>query len=105
MNDLLEKKTHYNILFSYYHNLLTLKQQQVFKFYYEEDYSLSEISEELSISRNAVFDNLKKTIMQLDKYESILELKHKDDLREQIYKKYSNEHTQELIKELREMEW
>ncbi len=104
MNDLLEKKTHYNILFSYYQNLLTPKQQQIFKAYYEDDYSISEISDELEISRNAVFDTLKKVLNSLDKYESLLNLYAKEKKREEIYQKYENSHTKELINELKEME-
>ena len=104
MTDLLEKKTYYNALYAYYKLLLTEKQQQIFEFYYEEDYSISEISEELGISRNAVFDTLKKVVKQLDKYEELLELYKKEQLRNKIYDKYYSEETKQLINELKEME-
>lgn len=104
MTDLLEKKTYYNVLYAYYKLLLTEKQQQIFEFYYEEDYSISEISEELGISRNAVFDTLKKVVKQLDKYEELLELYKKEQLRNKIYDKYYSEETKQLINELKEME-
>lgn len=104
MTDLLEKKTYYNVLYAYYKLLLTEKQQQIFEFYYEEDYSISEISEELRISRNAVFDTLKKVVKQLDKYEELLELYKKEQLRNKIYDKYYSEETKQLINELKEME-
>lgn len=43
-----------------YSDLLTEKQQTYLEYYYQEDYSLSEIAQILDVSRNAVFDNLKK---------------------------------------------
>lgn len=55
-----EKKAWYNQLFDLYGDLLTDKQQSYFKLYYFEDYSLQEIAEVFEVSRNAVFDQLKK---------------------------------------------
>ena len=37
MNQNLEKKNHYNILYSYYQDLLTEKQKEVFENYYFEE--------------------------------------------------------------------
>ena len=48
-----------NDLFDLYGSLLTNKEQEVFKLYYEEDLSLSEISENLHISRSAISKTLK----------------------------------------------
>ena len=62
MSNLIEKKTYYSNLYSFYGNLLTEKQQEIFIAYYEEDYSLSEIAESFEISRNAVHDTLKKYV-------------------------------------------
>lgn len=100
----LEKKTYYNILFSYYKALLTLKKQQIFSYYYEQDYSITEISEELNVSRNAIFDTLKKVTNELDQYEKLLALYEKDQKREKIYQKYASDTTLALINELKEME-
>ena len=104
MNNLIEKKTYYNILFSYYGELLTDKQKEVFVAYYEEDYSLSEIAESLSISRNAVHDALKTCIKNLEHFEEVLKLNEKNIQRNNIYKEYLNENTIELINKLKEME-
>ena len=57
----IDKKIYYSIVFSQYSILLTEKQRNLFNYYYNEDYSLGEISEELGISRNAVWDALNKT--------------------------------------------
>ena len=48
-----------NDLFDLYGSLLTKKEQEIFKLYYEEDLSLSEISENLHISRSAISKTLK----------------------------------------------
>ena len=68
MNDL-EKKDYYNSLYQYYGVLLTDKQKEMFECYYIDDFSLSEIAENLNVSRNAVWDTLKKVIDKLEEYE------------------------------------
>lgn len=61
-------------LFDFYHSLLTKKQQKVFMLYYFEDLSLGEISGILDISRQAVYDLIKRTEKILMSYESKLKL-------------------------------
>ncbi|MGP1448741.1 MAG: YlxM family DNA-binding protein [Filifactor alocis] len=73
----LEKFVEIELLFSLYQQLLTEKQRQVMEYYYQEDYSLSEISDLLGISRQAVHDNIKRTEIQLFEYESKLKLSEK----------------------------
>ncbi|MCD4826505.1 MAG: DNA-binding protein [Acholeplasmataceae bacterium] len=70
----LEKKEQLNELFDMYQKLLTDKQVQYFKYYYQDDYSLQEIAELSDVSRNAVFDQLKKVEMHLFSYEEKLQL-------------------------------
>ncbi len=70
----LEKKEQLNELFDMYQKLLTDKQIQYFKYYYQDDYSLQEIAELSDVSRNAVFDQLKKVEMHLFSYEEKLQL-------------------------------
>lgn len=106
MNEL-EKKDYYNTLYGYYGSLLTNKQQSIFESYYEQDYSLSEIAENLNISRNAVWDTLKKVIDKLEEYETKLHLYQYDiNLEEKLnkLKKYTNEDGLKIIEEIREME-
>jgi len=55
---LLEKTIEINLLFDYYGELLTDKQQEAMKLYYYHDLSLAEISEKLEISRQGVYDHL-----------------------------------------------
>ena len=74
MEDLLEKKEHIILLHDMYGDLLTDKQNQYISLYYEEDLSLSEIADDLHVSRNAVYDNLKRAIKLMEKYEDKLHL-------------------------------
>lgn len=48
------------MLFDFYRNILTEKQIEVVDLYYNEDLSLSEISEHLNITRQGVRDNIKR---------------------------------------------
>ena len=70
----LEKSIYVNELYDLYGSLLTKKQQEIIELYYCDDLSLSEISEQYNISRNAVYDCLKKGIKQLENYEKELKL-------------------------------
>ncbi len=106
MNNI-EQKTYYANLFSYYKDLFTEKQQYLFDCYYNQDYSLAEIAEESGISRNAVWDSLKKVTKALDEYEKCLNLFNKDQkLKHNLdeLKKHCDEDGLILIKELEEME-
>ncbi|MFR1448846.1 MAG: YlxM family DNA-binding protein [Beduini sp.] len=73
----LEKTKRINMLMDLYGELLTEKQYTYLIYYYNEDYSLSEIAEEFSVSRNAVHDNLKRAEHILEDYESKLHLLEK----------------------------
>lgn len=105
--DILEKKEHYIILFDFYENLLTLKQREYFKDYYFTDMSLAEIANEKGISRNAVFDQLKKIYVLLDEYEEKLSLFKKYEQRENVYEeleKINDEKIRSLIEKLKNIE-
>lgn len=61
-------------LLDFYGGLLTDKQRLIMSYHYEEDMSLSEISEELKISRQAVHDVIKRSEKVLKGYEKELGL-------------------------------
>ncbi|AFT81355.1 DNA-binding protein [Leuconostoc carnosum] len=69
-----EKKNYINALFGFYGELLTTKQRDYLQYYFEDDYSIVEIAEVETISRQAVSDNIKRAIEQLEKYEYVLHL-------------------------------
>ncbi|WP_050635368.1 YlxM family DNA-binding protein [Candidatus Stoquefichus sp. SB1] len=77
MESSLEKKQRVNLLMDCYIDLLTDKQREYLSLYYEEDLSLSEIAEDLDVSRNAVYDNLKRAVTSLEDYEKKLHLLEK----------------------------
>ena len=81
--DELEKTNQVNLLIDVYGNLMTEKQQRYLSMYYEEDLSLSEIAEILEVSRNAVYDQLKRALQSLEQYEKRLGLlaKHQERLK------------------------
>lgn len=64
-------------LFDLYEALLTDKQKDYFLDYYFADLSLAEIAQNYDISRNAVFDQIKRTIKILKDYEIKLSLNKK----------------------------
>ena len=70
MDDILQL----TLLYDFYGELLTEKQKQVYEMHYQNDLSLTEIGEELSISRQAVRDQLKRTEKILQDYEEKLQL-------------------------------
>lgn len=101
------EKAYYNQLYGYYQNLLTNKQQEIFEDYYYNDFSLSEIAESNSTSRNAVFDTLKKVEKLLINYEEKLRLSQNNNQLMKLLEELSNETTDKgllIIQKIREME-
>lgn len=90
----------YTILFDFYGELLTDKQQKYFKEYYFDNLSLKEISLNYQVSRNAIFNQIKETKELLNHYEKILHLKEKQEKLELICQKIKEE---EIKKEIREI--
>ena len=81
---LLEKTTRMNFLFDFYQALLTEKQRSYMELYYLDDHSLGEIAESYDISRQAVYDNIRRTEAMLEEYEDKLGLLEKFQQRQRI---------------------
>ena len=102
--DELEKNERLGDLFAYYGPLLTKGQQEYFEDYYYNDLSLGEIADNHHVSRQAVYDNLKRSSRALEKYEDKLHMK-----RDYTQIVYALEHGKinraqiELLKLLRQM--
>ena len=78
-------------LYDYYKNLLTEKQQHYFEDYYFDNLSLSEISENYNISRNAISKQLINIKDKLYDYEKVLNLYHnKEKIRKILVEKEYN---------------
>lgn len=82
---MLEKTTRINYLYDFYNSLLTPKQQSYMSLYYQDDYSLGEIAEEYDISRQAVYDNIKRTEAMLEEYEEKLGLLQRFQKRRKLF--------------------
>ena len=81
------KDLRFSLLLEYYRNLLSDKQVEMLESYYDLDLSLSEISENVGMSRQGVRDAIKRAEQQMLEYEEKLGLvKKADDLRE-LYEK------------------
>ncbi|HBA0843014.1 TPA: putative DNA-binding protein [Enterococcus faecium] len=80
----IEKTNRMNALFEFYSTLLTEKQMNYMELYYADDFSLGEIAEEYEVSRQAVYDNIKRTSKILEDYEKKLHLFSNYIVREQV---------------------
>ncbi len=98
---MLEKTTRMNYLYDFYQSLLTPKQRSYMALYYLDDFSLGEIAEEYNVSRQAVYDNIKRTEAMLEEYESKLSLFEKFQERSKLIqemKELLNENSPSLYK-------
>lgn len=90
----MEKLVEIGILFDFYGKLLSERQYLAVELYYLQDLSLGEIGEELGISRQGVYDALKRSENRLYEYENTLGLVKKFTFNKEKIKtilKYSHE--------------
>ncbi|HEA6857175.1 TPA: putative DNA-binding protein [Staphylococcus aureus] len=107
-NDLV-KTLRMNYLFDFYQSLLTNKQRNYLELFYLEDYSLSEIADTFNVSRQAVYDNIRRTGDLVKDYEKKLELYQKFEQRREIYDEMKQhlsnpEQIQRYIQQLEDLE-
>ena len=102
------------MLLDFYGELLTEKQQDAVDFYYNQDFSLAEIAEDMSISRQGARDLIKRAEKQLLEFEDALglvarfskiskELKTIEASCKNIYDKSEDEQIKSEIKEISEL--
>lgn len=70
----MEKFVERTLLYDFYGELLTKRQRQVYENVVLEDYSLSEVAEDLGISRQGVHDMVRRCDKSLEEYEEKLHL-------------------------------
>ncbi len=70
----MEKFGRLALLFDFYGQLLTAKQQEIIGLYYEQNFSLGEIAADMGVSRQAVHDIIRRCEKALDNYEQKLGL-------------------------------
>ena len=73
----MENYIYYNNLYDCYQKLLTEKQRIYFEEYYFNNLSLGEISDNYSLSRNAIHKIIKSMVEKLEYYEDKLKLYEK----------------------------
>ncbi|HEY0826598.1 MAG TPA: putative DNA-binding protein [Bacilli bacterium] len=79
--NVLEKTNRINLLFDFYEPLLTEKQKTFMKYYFQDNYSLGEIASEFGISRQAIYEHIKRSEFMLEEYEHKLKLLAKHEQR------------------------
>ncbi|MEE0945058.1 MAG: YlxM family DNA-binding protein [Clostridia bacterium] len=93
------------VLLDFYGELLTDKQRQALVSYYDEDCSLSEIAENMSISRQGARDFIKRGEAQLLEFEEKLGLASRfmkiNQLVDELEKSNLPENVQKLIDEIK----
>lgn len=94
---LLEKMVRMGELFDFYGQLLTERQQELMNLYYQQDLSLGEIAEKQGVSRQAIYDNLRRSEKLLEDYDKKLQLLAR---REMVKSKIQN--ISEIIEDLAE---
>jgi len=83
------------LLYDFYGRLLKDKQRLYFEMYFQEDLSLGEIAELLKVSRQAVFDQVKRVARQLEQYENKLQLLARYEKRKQMLEELKEELSKE----------
>ncbi|KMM38704.1 putative DNA-binding protein [Guptibacillus hwajinpoensis] len=109
---MLEKTMRINSLFDFYQSLLTPKQRNYMALYYLDDYSLGEIAEEFQVSRQAVYDNIKRTEQMIEEYEAKLLLFERyikrqellEQLRNTVKREHENSNALSLIDSLEKLD-
>ena len=83
----MEKFVEQSLLYDFYGELLTEHQKRVFEDVVLNDFSLSEVAQELNISRQGVHDMIKRCNKILEDYESKLHLVEKFlHIREKVHR-------------------
>lgn len=73
----MDKVVEMSMLLDFYGQMLTPRQYEIMDLHFNNDYSLGEIAEQLNISRQGVFDNIKRGKAILNEYEEKLGLVEK----------------------------
>ncbi len=90
------------LLYDFYGDLLTESQKTYFEDYYFNNLSLSEISDNLGVSRNAVHKQIKVASSKLIEFENKLKLLEKNKKLIEIQKLIEDEKIKKMLNEILE---
>jgi len=93
-----------SLLLDYYGDLLTNHQKQILDEYFNEDLSMNEIAENLSISKSAVQDLIKRSLVQLKNYEKALKMIEHDRKIKEILQEMQDDNDVHLDKYRKKLE-
>lgn len=93
----MDNRIYYINLFDWYGELLTEKQQNYFEDYYFNNLTLSEISENEGVSRNAINKQLHSVLEKLDYYEEKLELYEKTNKIKKVLENVDEKIKEEIL--------
>lgn len=74
MKEIISNVEYASLLYDFYGNLLDANKREIMDLYHEDNLSLTEIAEELSLTRQGVHYALKKAEKKLENYEEALGL-------------------------------
>lgn len=92
----IEERVELSLLYDFYGALLKENQQQMFEAYILDDFSISEIADDMGITRQGVHDAVKRASKQLREYEEKLGLVERFEQQKEAVKR--------LHHQLREMD-
>ncbi len=96
----MEDFVYYGELYDLYQGLLTEKQKLYFENYYFDNLSLGEMSQNYSVSRNAIFRQIHIVVSKLQEYEDILHLYYKKKKLEQMLNCSSIDYIKKQIQDI-----
>ncbi|CEH32024.1 Helix-turn-helix protein [Aneurinibacillus migulanus] len=100
---MLEETTRLHLLYDFYGRLLKDRQRKYFEMYYRDDLSLGEIAEIEDISRQAVFEQVKRIARTLEEYERKLGLLARYEKRHTLLEELQRELSMEAPQDSRAM--
>lgn len=91
------------LLLDFYGDLLTKHQRDILGEYYNEDFSMNEIADNYNISKSAVQDLIKRSLLQLKNYEKVLKLIENNKKLDEIINEMENENNILLNKYIKKL--
>ena len=70
----MEEKIRRGRLYDFYGEMLSERQRQIYEYYVVDDLSMTEIADEMGMTKQGVSDHIKRITAAMDEYESALRL-------------------------------